>query len=190
LKPLADLIDDQGAPEHAHRLALLRASNITAAAVLLEHRELFEWLHFRRGSLTRLFADVHRAVRAVKPRIDLRLNAYIYDNWELAGLDFAALKPYLGSVRSSNYDEQSGNSARLEHKRQFLLSVRAAIGDDMHFVSAIGVRPKATPELVRKGVMVSAECGADGLSLGHYDGAPLRNLDAIKQGMADADVTA
>ncbi len=190
LKPLADLIDDQGEPEHAHRLALLRASNISAASVLLEHRELFEWLHFRRASLTRLFADVYSAVRAVKPRIDLRLNAYIYDNWELAGLDFAALKPYLGSIRSSNYDEQTGDPASLAHKRRFLLSVRAAIGDDMHFVSAIGVRPKATPELVRKGVVVSSECGADGLSLGHYDGAPLRNLDAIKQGMADADVTA
>jgi hypothetical protein len=140
--------------------------------------------------LTRLFAAVHQSVRAVKPKIDLRLNAHIYDNWELSGIDFAALKPYLGSVRSSNYDEQSGNAARLEHKRKFLLSVREAIGDEMHFVSAIGVRPKATPELVRKGVVISSECGADGLSLGHYDGAPLRNLEAIRQGMADADVTA
>ena len=68
--------------------------------------------------------------------------------------------------------------------------MRAAVGDDMHFLSAIGIRPKATPELVRKGVVISSECGADGLSLGHYDGAPLRNLEAIRQGMADADVTA
>lgn len=189
LQPVADMLDHPGLAE-AHRLALLRASNTTPAGMLLRHPELFEWLRFRRDSLTRLFAEVHQAVRAVKPKIDLRLNAYIYDNWELSGVDFAALKPYLGSVRSSNYDEQSGNPARMEHKRRFLLSVREAIGDEMHFVSAIGVRPKATPELVRKGVVISSECGADGLSLGHYDGAPLRNLEAIRQGLADADATA
>jgi hypothetical protein len=62
-------------------------------------------------------------------------------------------------------------------------------GDDIHFLSAIGIRPKATPELIRKGVVISSQCGADGLSLGHYDGAPLANLEASRQGMADADVT-
>ena len=77
----------------------------------------------------------------------------------------------------------------MEHKRQFLLSIRSAIGDDMHFLSAIGVRPRATPELIRKGVLISSECGADGLTLGHYDGAPLRNLEAIRQGLEEADVT-
>jgi hypothetical protein len=35
--------------------------------------------------------------------------------------------------------------------------------------------------------MISSECGADGLSLGHYDGAPLRNLVAVKEGIAEAD---
>ena len=90
---------------------------------------------------------------------------------------------------SSNYDEQSGAAAQLERKRKFLLAVRAMAGDDIHFLSAIGIRPKATPELIRKGVVISSQCGADGLSLGHYDGAPLANLEAIRLGMADADVT-
>ncbi|MBI4877847.1 MAG: hypothetical protein HY822_24715 [Acidobacteria bacterium] len=188
LLPVADALD-HGGPDALHFLALLRASNITPTAGLLRHPELFEWLKFRCVSLTGLFRDVHAAVMRIKPKIDLRLNAYIYDDWELAGIDFAALRPYLGSIRSSNYDEQSGNAAQLEHKRKFLLSVRAMAGDEMHFLSAIGIRPKATPELIRKGVVVSAQCGADGLSLGHYDGAPLKNLEAIRQGMADADVT-
>jgi len=76
----------------------------------------------------------------------------------------------------------------LEHKRQFLLGVRAAAGDDILFLSSIGIRPNATPELVRKGVVISSECGADGLSLGHYDGAPLKLLEAIGDGLRDADV--
>ena len=188
LLPLADLLDHAG-PGEGHRLALLRASNTSPAALLLAHPEMFDWLRFRCASLTRLFRDLHQAIRRINPKIDLRLNAYISRNWELSGIDLAALKPHLGSIRSSDYSEQSGSAQQLEHKRQFLLSIRAAVGDQMHFLSAIGIRPKATPELIRKGVVISSECGADGLSLGHYDGAPLKNLEAIRQGLADADVT-
>ena len=53
---------------------------------------------------------------------------------------------------SNNYDEQSGVAAQLEHKRKFLLAVRAMAGDDIHFLS-------------------------------------LANLEAIRLGLADADVT-
>jgi hypothetical protein len=180
---------DHPGPAENHRMALLRGSNLTPTALLLRHPELFDWLKFRCASLTGLFRDVHAAITAIKPKIDLRLNAYISRNWELGGIDLAALKPHLGSVRSSDYSEQSGNPQQLEHKRQFLLSIRAAIGDEMHFLSAIGVRPRATPELIRRGVLISSECGADGLTLGHYDGAPLRNLEAIRQGLEEADVT-
>jgi len=185
--PLADMLDHAG-PEEGHRLALLRASNTSPLSLLLRHPEMFDWLKFRCRSLTSLFRDVHTTVIRIKPKIDLRLNAYIYSNWELSGIDFAALKPFLGSVRSSDYSEQSGVAQQLENKRRFLLSVREAVGDDLHFLSAIGVRPKATPELIRKGVVISSECGADGLSLGHYDGAPLKNLEAIRLGLKDADV--
>jgi hypothetical protein len=185
--PLADALDHAG-PDEQHRLALLRASNTTPTALLLEHPEIFDWLKFRKSSLTRLFQDVHTAIRRINPKIDLRLNAYISRNPELSGIDLLALKPHLDSIRSSDYSEQSGSLERLEHKRQFLLSIRAAVGDEMHFLSAIGIRPRATPELIRKGVVISSECGADGLSLGHYDGASLKNLEAIRQGLEDADV--
>lgn len=171
-----------------HFMRLLRASNTSEIALLIEHPEIFDFLKFRCASMTRLFARVHAAVTKIKPKIDLRLNAFIYDYWELSGIDIRGLRPHLGSIRSSNYDEQNGRSEMLEHKRQFLLAVRAAAGDDILFLSAIGIRPRATPELVRKGVMISAECGADGLSLGHYDGAPLRLLEAIGDGLREADV--
>ena len=188
MRPLADALDG-ATPAGAHSVAKLRGSNTSGTAVLLRHPEMFDWLRFRCDAMTGTFRDILAAVRAVKPGIDLRLNAYIYDFPELAGLDFAALRPHLGSIRSSNYDEQSGRAERLEHKRQFLLSVRAGAGDEIHFLSAIGVRPRATPELIRGGVLISSECGADGLSLGHYDGAPLRNLEAIGEGLREADVT-
>jgi len=186
--PLAGWLSTNDDLAGEHYIQLLRASNTSAEAVLLRHPEIFDWLKFRCNSMTRMFARVHDTVTSIKPKMDVRLNAFIYDAWELAGIDFTALAPHLGSIRSSNYDEQEGRMDYMEHKRQFLLAVRAAAGDDILFLSSIGIRPKATPELVRKGVMISSECGADGLSLGHYDGAPLRLLEAIGEGLRDADV--
>jgi hypothetical protein len=99
------------------------------------------------------------------------------------------LKPFLGLVRSSDYSEQSGKAERLEVKRRFLLSLRNAFGDAFPMLSAIAVRPGATPELVRKAVVLSAECGADGLSPAHYDSAPLQHLRAIGEGLKEAGVS-
>lgn len=188
LKPLADSASSPTL-EQAHELSLLIASNTSPTAILLENPSLFQWLVFRRDSLTRFFKEVHDRIHAIRPGIDLRLNAYITANQELSGLDLRALKPHLDSIRSSDYSEQSGDPARLEHKRRWLLSVRRAVGDEMYFLSAIGVRPKATPELVRQGVVVSAQCGVDGITIGHYDGATFSHLRAIKEGreLADAE---
>jgi hypothetical protein len=186
LKPVAESLA-RPTLEQAHEKALLAASNTTATAVLMEEPELVLWLLFRRDSLTRFFKDIHARVHAARPNIDLRLNAYITSQQELYGLDLRALRPHLDSIRSSDYSEQSGDAARLEHKRQWLLAVRRAVGEAMPFLSAIGVRPKATPELVRQGVVVSAQCGVDGITIGHYDGAPFSNLRAIKEGLKLAD---
>jgi len=187
LLPLADSIT-QPTLEQAHEMALLMAGNTSPAAILMENPSLYAWLNFRRDCLTDFFREVHERVHAAKNTIDLRLNAYISANWELSGIDLRALKPHLDSIRSSDYSEQSGNAQQLEHKRRWLLSVRRAIGDEMHFLSAIGVRPKATPELIRQGVVISAQCGADGITMGHYDGASFSNLRAIREGMEMADV--
>ncbi len=187
LLPLADSINSPSLAQ-AHEMALMQASNTSETSLLLEVPELYEWLAFRRDSLARMFKDIHERIHGVKPAIDLRLNAYITGNQELSGIDLRALKPHLDSIRSSDYSEQSGDPAGLEHKRRWLLSVRRAIGDEMRFLSAIGVRPNATPELIRQGVVVSAECGADGITMGHYDGASFSRLRAIREGLELADV--
>ena len=187
LRPLADTIAHPSL-EEAHELALLQGSNTTATALLLEQPALHRWLLFRRDSLTRFFAEIHDRIHGIRPTIDLRLNAYIAASQELNGLDLRALKPHLDSIRSSDYSEQSGDPARLEGKRRWLLAVRRAVGEDLPFLSAIGVRPRATPELIRQGVVISCQCGVDGLTIGHYDGASFSNLRAIKEGLALADV--
>ena len=189
LMPIADSISRPNL-EQAHEMSLLSASNTTPTTILMETPELLQWFVFRRDSLTRFFKEIHDRIHAIKPNIDLRLNAYITSDQELSGLDLRALKPHLDSIRSSDYSEQSGDITRLEHKRQWLLSVRRAVGEDMPLLSAIGVRPKATPEIIRQGVIVSAQCGVNGITVGHYDGAPFSHLRAIREGLelADAEI--
>src|SRR5574340_1004149 len=99
--PLANALSGRGELVDQHRLALLRASNTSVTALLVQHPEILDWAKFRCSSMTRLFGRLHKAVAAINPKVDLRLNAYIYDNWELSGIDFAALRPHLGSIRSS-----------------------------------------------------------------------------------------
>jgi hypothetical protein len=186
--PLADMVDHATEAE-AHRLKLLSESSTSAMAMLVRHPEIFDLVKFRCETMAGLYQHLHNAMLNVKPTIDFRENAHIGTYAEFAGLEYATLKPFLGSVRSSDYSEQYGKAERLEVKRRFLLSLRDAFGDEFPMYSAIAVRPGATPELVRKAVVISAECGADGLSLAHYDSASLELLRAVGDGLKDAGVS-
>ena len=171
----------------AFELRLLRESSTTATALLAEMPELYAFLKFRTDSLTGFFRQIAEAVHAVRPGIDLRLNHFA-SYPELMGLDLKAVGGVLDSVRSSDYAEQSGDPARMEFKRAYLHSVRRAIGPDKYFLSAISPRPKATPALVKQGILVSAQCGADALTIGHYDGSWADCLRAVREGIDEAGI--
>ena len=186
--PLADMVD-HGDEAEEHRLKVLAGSSTSGMAMLLRHPEIFDLIKFRCITMAGLYQHLHDAMIKIKPKIDFRDNAHVVPYPEFGGLDYAALKPFLGSVRSSNYSEQTGKPEQLEVKRRFLLSLRDALGDEFPMYSAIATRPGATPELVRKAVVLSAECGADGLSVAHYDSSPLQHLRAISEGLKEAGVT-
>jgi hypothetical protein len=171
----------------ATELALTVASSTSVTAFLTYTPELYEWIKFRTQSLTAFYAEIYEACHAVKADIDVRLNHWtLYP--ELSGMDLRALCPYLDSVRSSDYSEQSGNSERLGWKRKYLHSIRSAVGLDKYFLSAISPRPRATPELVKAGILTSAQCGANALTIGHYDGAWHDCLKAIGEGLDEAGI--
>lgn len=171
----------------AFDLNLLWHSTTTATALLAEVPELYQFLKFRTASITEFFGEIYEAVHRAKPAIDLRLNHYAgYP--ELMGLDLKGVGRFMDSVRSSDYSEQSGDPARMEWKRGYLHAVRRAIGVEKYFLSAISPRPKATPELVKQGILISAQCGADALTIGHYDGAWMNCLRAIKDGLKEAGI--
>ncbi|MCX7795950.1 MAG: hypothetical protein N2380_05460 [bacterium] len=176
---------DLGSPETFHLRNLLKGSNVNITEIFIEYPELFDWVRFRCNSVTELFKEIYDTIKSINPSIEFRYNTYI-PNSEVSGLDLKLVAPYLDSVRCSDYSEQSGSKDVLQsRKTPWLLNIRRQVGDDKKFISAIGIRPKANPELIKEGVKISAFCGADGLSLGHYDGATFANLKAIKEALEE-----
>jgi hypothetical protein len=143
--------------------------------------ELGQWLEFRKESLAQYYKAMYDGLHAARKDAELRFNDCF--NGPAWGLDVKPLKPYLDSIRVCDYSEQTGDPARMQDKRDWLTRERAAVGKDFPMVSAIAVRPKATPELIREGVKIAVECGMNGITLGHYDGAEFPMLRAIRDGL-------
>ena len=186
LRWIADGYDRYNARQ-AFELHLLWRSTTTATALLAELPELYQFLRFRTDSITEFFGEIYEAVHAAKPGIDVRLNHYAAYP-ELMGLDLKGVGRFMDSVRSSDYSEQTGDPARMEWKRGYLHAVRRAIGVNKYFLSAVSPRPRATPDLVKQGILISAQCGADALTIGHYDGSWLNCLRAIREGLEEAGI--
>ncbi len=73
-------------------------------------------------------------------------------------------------------------------KHAWLASDREGLGLDFPVLSAVAVRPKATPELIEEGVKIAVDSGVVGITLGHYDGAEFPMLRAIRSGLNRAGV--
>jgi hypothetical protein len=73
----------------------------------------------------------------------------------------------------------------LERLRLTLLE-RASLA--LSLLSAVAVRPKATRELIRQGVRIALECGVQGITLGHHDGAEFPMLRAVREAMETSKV--
>jgi hypothetical protein len=144
--------------------------------------QLATWQKFREDSMVDFFRIMHESIHALKPRCDLRYND-CFSGAARWGLDFSTLRHSLDSLRVCDYSEQKGDPALMKNKTDWLTSERKATGRDFPMLSAIAVRPKATPQLIREGVQIAVNCQMDGITLGHYDGAEFPMLRAIREGL-------
>jgi len=148
---------------------------------------LTDWQNFRVRSTVRFYQAIHDRLHALKPAIDLRYSQHMSNPAEW-GIDLAAMEPHLDSVRIQEYSEQTGDPGMLAVKRRTLTGTRTGLGPDFPIHSAVAVRLKATPELIREGVQIAVQCRMNGVTLGHYDGASFPMLRGVRQGLVDAGV--
>jgi hypothetical protein len=190
---------EEGGPTRAgcfcsscHRVAGEMGFDLAGArrALLADPRAqpaLADWQNFRVRSTAAFYQLLHGRLHALKPGIDLRYSQHMSNpaDW---GINLAVLRPHLDSVRIQEYTEQLGDPALMPRKRAMLTGVRRQLGPDFPVHSAVAVRLKATPEVIREGVRIAVDCGMNGVTLGHYDGATFPMLRAVRAGLADAGV--
>ncbi|MEJ1971864.1 MAG: hypothetical protein WDM96_05050 [Lacunisphaera sp.] len=80
----------------------------------------------------------------------------------LYGANLPQMRPVIDSMRLSDYAEQNGDPALMPAKRAWVIETRRQLGEDFPMLTAVGVRMKATPELVREGVRMAVEAGVGG----------------------------
>lgn len=165
-----------------HERALLDEADFSEAELLVENEAFAAWLHFRKRSVTEMFKKVRDALAKAKRPVDFRYNTYMRAP-ERSGLDFKSAYQYVDSVRESDYSDQWGTPEGVAVKRARLMKCRRAMREDQPLLAALGVRPNATVETLTLSIKAATEAGCDGLSLGHYDGATMERLDAVKQGL-------
>lgn len=147
-----------------------------------------QWQQFRFNTMTRYFRLIHTKIHEIRPNSELRFNDS-FPNAETWGLDLKAVRPHLDSIRNSDYSEQLGDPSRMHEKDDRLKANAAALGEGFPRISAVAVRPKATPELIHEGVRIALDNKVCGLSLGHYDGSEFPLLRAISEGLESARVS-
>jgi len=141
-----------------------------------------QWQQFRFYTVTRYYRLIHTKIHQIRSNIELRLND-CFPKPETWGMDLKAARPYLDAIRNSDYSEQLGDPSRMHEKNDRLQANRESLGENFPRISAVAVRPKATPELIHEGVHIALQNQVCGLSLGHYDGAEFPLLRAIREGL-------
>jgi hypothetical protein len=162
---------------------------VNPGRLILEHPGFYEWLRFRCRGAAGLYREMCQGAKEGNPDVDFRFNT-CWPRGETIGQDLRAFAEFCDSFRVMEYSETSGDLEFLNKRKPgWLMNVRREIGTGKPLMSAIGTMPMATPELIKQGIRIAAACGVEGLSLAFYDGATNEYLDAVREGMQEAELT-
>ena len=103
-------------------------------------------------------------------------------------MKLSVMGPHLDSVRIQDYSEQTGDPGLMAGKQVAPAAAREELGPEFPVHAALGVRMKATPELIREVARIAAQCRMNGVTLGHYDGATFPMLRAVREGLVEAGI--
>ncbi len=173
--------------------------NLAAAIPVLKANpqaqpQLDQWLACRRQSIARIYRLVAESIHKVKPNLDFRLNDFVpfgsgLKGNRMSGLYLEDLRGVINSCALSDHTEQLGRADEtFALRKSWLAENRSLLGPETQLLSSVAVRPKATGALIRRGVQVAVESGAEGIACKHYDGAAFSMLRAVRDGLAAAGV--
>ena len=186
VRHLADIVSRADVDAQEEYLTL-RQGDSSETSFLIEYPALYEWLAFRARTVTRYLKGLTEAIHAANPKVEFRLNT-CWKEGEMHGINLREAGKVVDSIRMMDYSEQTGDYDKVFNKTKWLMNVRRMVGEEKKIIAGIAPRHLATPELIRLGIRQVALGGADGLSYGFYDGAPLVNLRAIREGMEEMGV--
>lgn len=156
--------------------------------------QLDQWVASRRQSIARIYRLVADRIHKAKPNLDFRLNDFVpFGNGlkgnRASGLYLEDLRGVVNSCALSDHTEQLGHPDEVfALRKSWLAENRSLLGPETPVLSGVAVRPKATPALIRRGVQVAVESGADGIACKHYDGAAFSMLRAVREGLVASGV--
>jgi hypothetical protein len=189
-----------------HKQAELDGFDLAAAqaALLIDpaaEPHATRWRQFRFDSTARLYRNIHQTVHATRQNrsdVDMRFSLFMTRrnpaDW---GVDLPSMRTAVDSIRVQEYSEDTGDAAALNIKREYLTQIARELGRDVPSTqpgytisragfpinSAIGVRPRATPDLIKAGIAIARDCGMSGITLSQYDGADFTLLKAVREGL-------
>ena len=153
--------------------------------------QLNQWLDFKRKTNARIYRLVAERIHKAKGRPEFRVNGCYYGKKEdhTSGLYIEDVRGVIDSNLIPDHTEQNGKAKEdFSVKKAWLARNRSLLGPETTVVSSVAVRPKATPDLVRKGVELVVKGGGDGVHGAHYDCATFSLLRAMREGLAAAGV--
>ncbi|HVS73321.1 MAG TPA: twin-arginine translocation signal domain-containing protein [Phycisphaerae bacterium] len=158
------------------------------------------WRRFRCACTAKLYKEIRAAVHAARKKrsptapVDFRFSLFMTKrnpgDW---GVDLSLMRDAVDSIRVQEYSEDTGDPKILETKRAYLTTIahqlRPTPADAAFPInSAIGVRPRATPDLIKTGIAIAKDCRMSGITLSQYDGAPLPLLQSVRTALAAAQL--
>ena len=155
---------------------------------------LDQWRAFKRSSTTRIYQLIAERVHLEKPGLEFRFNDTlpfsqgIKSNKE-SGLYLEDLKGSIDSCVIQEHSEQNGRpNETFSLKKNWIIENRSLLGREMPLLSGVAVRPKATIDLIQKGIQVAVDGGVNGIACKHYDGATFSMLRTVRNSLSAAGV--
>jgi len=160
----------------------IMSSGISGQDYQDKHPVLKKWFDFRCVSVNRLYGKIKAEAKKCNPKIDLRWNNYLRTHGYYSGVHLPDFMKYIDSIRANVYVEHQNDPKLVAVKVDYLKWFNKVVNDRVQWIAALDIRGK-NRDILEQCAELCSYTGCDGYALGHYGGALLENLKAVKRGL-------